>query len=50
MRVKIGLPADASKEAIEKEALKNEIVQKWIDNKPIRKVIVVPKKIVNIVI
>ncbi|MFK7952245.1 MAG: leucine--tRNA ligase [Ekhidna sp.] len=50
MRVKISFPADASKETIEKEALENEIVKKWMDGKPARKVIVVPKKIVNIVI
>ncbi|BDS12191.1 leucine--tRNA ligase [Aureispira anguillae] len=42
--------ADANKDAIEKEALSIEEVQKWIDGKTIRKVIVVPKRMVNIVI
>lgn len=50
MRVKISFAADASKEEVEKEALANEIIQKWMDGKAPRKVIVVPKKIVNIVV
>lgn len=50
MRVKLSFDANASKESIEKEALENDVVKKWMDGKPARKVIVVPKKIVNIVI
>ena len=50
MRAKISFPADASKEEIEKGALTNETIQKWMDGKEPRKVIVVPKKIVNIVV
>lgn len=42
--------ADASKDAIEKEVLADERTHKWVDGKQIRKVIVVPKKIVNIVL
>lgn len=42
--------ADANNETIEKEALSIEEVQKWIDGKAIRKIIVVPKRMVNIVI
>lgn len=42
--------ADASKDAIEKEVLADERTQKWVDGRQIRKVIVVPKKIVNIVL
>jgi leucyl-tRNA synthetase len=49
-RATITVAADASTDAIEKEALAVEEVQKWIDGKPIRKVIVVPKRMVNIVI
>ncbi|CAA6828207.1 MAG: Leucyl-tRNA synthetase (EC [uncultured Aureispira sp.] len=49
-RATITVGADATKETIEKEALAVEEVQKWIDGKPIRKVIVVPKRMVNIVI
>ena len=39
---------DASKDDIEKEAV--EIAQKWIEGKSVRKVIVVPKRMVNIVV
>ncbi|WP_370090426.1 leucine--tRNA ligase [Ekhidna sp.] len=50
MRAKISFPADASKEEVEAGALANETIQKWMDGKDPRKVIVVPKKIVNIVV
>ena len=50
MRFKIDLPIDMSKEDIEKAVLEAEEAQKWIEGKTPRKVIVVPKKIVNIVI
>ena len=49
MRAKIQFSANAAKEEIEKGALANENVQKWLDGKSPKKVIVVPKKIVNIV-
>ena len=39
-----------SREEAEKAALENEQSQKWLEGKTIRKVIVVPGKIVNIVI
>jgi len=42
--------ADASKDVIEQEALALEDIQKWIDGKAVRKVIVVPKRMVNIVV
>lgn len=41
---------DATKEDMEKEALALEIVQKWVEGKTVRKVIVVPKRMVNIVV
>lgn len=41
---------DAPKEEIEKAVLANPKVQKWIEDKPIKKMIIVPKKIVNIVV
>ncbi|WP_420578514.1 leucine--tRNA ligase [Ekhidna sp.] len=50
MRAKISFPAEASKEEIEAGALGNETIQKWMEGKDPRKVIVVPKKIVNIVV
>lgn len=50
MRFKIELPADLSKDAIEAEVLKSEESQKWLEGKAPKKIIVVPKKIVNIVV
>ncbi|MEO1888485.1 MAG: leucine--tRNA ligase [Cycloclasticus sp.] len=50
LRGKITVAADADKESIEKMALSEENVVKYIDDKPVRKVIVVPKKLVSIVI
>jgi len=41
---------DTTKEAIEKAVLENPKVQKWVEDKPIKKMIIVPKKIVNIVV
>ncbi|RMG77727.1 MAG: leucine--tRNA ligase [Bacteroidetes bacterium] len=50
MRFKIELPVELSKEQIEKEVLSNEQAQKWLQGKSPKKVIVVPKKIVNVVV
>ncbi len=50
MRFKLNLPIDLSKEEVEKAVLKAEESQKWLQGKTIRKVIVVPKRIVNIVV
>ncbi len=49
-RATASFPADASKEDLEAEAQKVEGIQKWIDGKTIRKVIVVPKRMINIVV
>ncbi|TIH17481.1 leucine--tRNA ligase [Marinifilum sp. JC120] len=49
MRGKLSVPAAASKEEIEKTALAHENVTKHTDGKTIRKVIVVPGKLINIV-
>lgn len=46
----IQIPSDASKDEIEKIALASESVQKWIEGKEVRKVIVVPGRMVNIVV
>ena len=50
MRFKLVLPVDMPKEAIEKEVLAAEEAQRWIEGKTIRKIIVVPKRIVNVVV
>jgi len=48
-RTNLEFPLDMSKEEIEKNVLADEIVQKWLDGKPPKKVIVVPGRIVNVV-
>ncbi|GIV40407.1 MAG: leucine--tRNA ligase [Thermonema sp.] len=50
MRTKITLPLDMPKEEIEQVVLQNEIVQKWVDGKTPKKIIIVPKRIINIVV
>ncbi|WP_308366464.1 MULTISPECIES: leucine--tRNA ligase [unclassified Microbulbifer] len=49
VRAKFEAPADADKETLEKLALSNDNVQKFIGDATVRKVIVVPGKLVNIV-
>jgi leucyl-tRNA synthetase len=50
IRDKFSAAAGTPKEALEKTALSSEVVQKWLDGKPIVKIIAVPDKLVNIVI
>ncbi len=50
MRAKITFSLDMSNADMEKEVLANEIIQKWMEGKQPKKVIVVPKKIVNVVV
>lgn len=50
VRVTLTFPADASKEEIEAQVLANEQVIRWMEGKPLKKIIVVPKRIVNVVI
>lgn len=49
-RFNIELPVDMPREEVEKTVLAHESTSKWIDGKTIRKIIVVPGKIVNIVL
>lgn len=49
VRSKINVPKDISNEELEKLALEDERIQEWINGKTVRKVIVVPGKLVNIV-
>ncbi|MCC8132680.1 MAG: leucine--tRNA ligase [Tannerellaceae bacterium] len=49
-RYNIELPADATKEETEAAALEHESAEKWLQGKEPKKIIFVPKKIVNIVI
>jgi leucyl-tRNA synthetase len=50
LRSKISVSVTASSDDIQAMALSDEQVLRFIDGKPIRKVIVVPKKLVNIVV
>jgi len=49
-RFKLELPTTLSVAEIEKEALNNEMSNKWIEGKELVKIIIVPKKIINIVV
>ena len=49
VRANISFPTDALPADIEAGVLANEIVQKWLEGKAPKKVIVVPKRIVNVV-
>ncbi|WP_040286150.1 leucine--tRNA ligase [Sporosarcina koreensis] len=49
VRAKIMVAKDITKEELEKEALANEEVRKWIDGKELKKVIAIPGRLVNIV-
>ena len=50
LRGKVSVPADAGKDQIEPLALQDENVQRHIEGKTVRKVIVVPGRLVNIVV
>lgn len=49
VRTQLEFALDMTIPAIEKEVMANEIVIKWLEGKPPKKVIIVPGKIVNIV-
>ncbi len=49
-RFTMDMPADAGKDAVEAAALAHQDSAKWLAGKTVRKVIVVPGKIVNIVV
>jgi leucyl-tRNA synthetase len=50
VREQIRVTPDTPKDELERLALASEGVQKWIDGKTVRKVIVVPGRLVNVVI
>ncbi len=50
LRARVSVPADADKNAIEQLAIADDNVRRFIDGKKIRKVIVVPGRLVNIVV
>jgi leucyl-tRNA synthetase len=50
VRATVTLPRNADKQVTQDVALDNENVQKALAGKPVRKVIVVPNRIVNVVV
>jgi len=49
LRARISVPPDAPREELERLALADEHVQRFVEGKPVRKVIVVTGKLVNVV-
>jgi leucyl-tRNA synthetase len=49
VRGKVNVPADATREAIEARVLEEANVRKHLEGKPVKKIIVVPGKLVNVV-
>jgi leucyl-tRNA synthetase len=50
MRFKLDLPVGLTIAEIEKAAIESDEAKKWMEGKPLRKIIVVPKRIINIVV
>ncbi len=50
LRAKMTFAVDTPQAEIQKAVLDSDTIQKWTDGKPPKKVIIVPKKIVNVVI
>ncbi|MBK7870177.1 MAG: class I tRNA ligase family protein [Saprospiraceae bacterium] len=50
LRATVTFPASSTKEQLEKAALEIEAIQKWIEGQNVKKVIVVPGRMINVVI
>jgi leucyl-tRNA synthetase len=50
LRTTIKLPVDAGQAEVEKAVLANDVVQKWLEGKPMKKFIFVKGKMVNVVV
>ncbi len=50
LRTKIKFKIDIEEKELRSKVISNEIVMKWTENKEIKKIIFIPKKIINIVI
>jgi leucyl-tRNA synthetase len=50
VRSRIDFPASTDEEEIRSRALEDERIRSWIDGKEVRRVIVVPGKLVNVVV
>lgn len=49
-RTTINLALDISQEEVQQLVLQNEIVQKWMEGKPLKKLVYVPGRMVNVVV
>ncbi len=50
LRTKISFPSSAGESEVKEKVLENEIVQKWINGGVPKKIVFVPKKIINLVV
>jgi leucyl-tRNA synthetase len=50
LRTKMKFNIDTEEKEVKSEVISNEIVSKWTENEKIKKIIFIPKKIINIVI
>ena len=50
MRTTINISLDASEADVRKIVLENEVIKKWVENKPLKKIIYVKGKMVNVVV
>ncbi len=50
LRTKISFSLDASNEAMQQAVVKNETVRKWLEGQSPKKIIIVPKRIINLVV
>ncbi|MCU0374288.1 MAG: leucine--tRNA ligase, partial [Chitinophagaceae bacterium] len=50
VRTNLTLPLDAEQDAVQTAVLANEVVQKWMEGKPLKKLIFVKGKMINVVV
>jgi leucyl-tRNA synthetase len=50
MRTTINISLDATQDDVQKIVMENEVIKKWVEDKPIKKLIYVKNKMVNVVI
>ena len=50
VRTNINIALDATQEQVEQIVMNNEVVKKWIEDKPVKKLIFVKNKMVNVVV
>ena len=50
VRSKIDVPVDITEDKLKELALADEKLRPWLQDKPARKIIIVPNKLVNIVV